>query len=76
MWREILVRQTGAVTANRQSYDLGADLAAYLIAPEYTSDDQRDRLWKQYNFVKQGIDLDDSEVVNDPEVELLELPTP
>lgn len=76
MWREILVRQTGAVTANRQSYDLGADLAAYLIAPEYTRDDLREELRKTYNFAKLGIDIEDPEVVNDPEVEPLELPTP
>jgi len=76
MWREILVRQTGAVTANRQSYDLGANLAAYLIAPEYTPDDLRERLRKSYNFAKLGIDLDDPGVVNDPDIEPLELPTP
>ncbi len=76
LWLEILVRQTGAVTANKQAYDLGADLVAYLIAPEYTSDAQREQLWRDYNFAKKGIDVSKDEVLNDPEVAPLELPTP
>ena len=75
MWLEVLVRASGAVTANKQTYDLGADLVAYLIAPEYTFDDQRNQLWTAYNKAK-GIDVEDPEVLADPEVEPLELPPP
>jgi DNA sulfur modification protein DndB len=69
MWSEILVRAKGTLAANRQTYALGADLLAYLIAPEYISDDQRKQLWTDYNKAK-GID------VEDPKVKPVELPTP
>ncbi len=77
MWLEILTRRTGAVTANGQTYDLGADLVAYLIAPEYTSDIHREQLRKTYNFYK-GVNCDDldPEVLADPEAKPLELPIP
>ena len=76
MWSRILVRTSRAVAATKQTYDLGADLIAYLVAPEYSSDDQREQLWVKYNFAKQGINLSEEKDRNDPAVQPLELPTP
>jgi len=60
IWKEILVRPNLSVITSQQSYSLAANLVAYLVAPEYTTDEQKDTLLKEYN-VQRGHDDPDEE---------------
>lgn len=60
LWRDVLVRASGAVTARKEAYDLGANLIAYLIAPEHTTSDEEKELWRSYNMAR-GVDIEDAD---------------
>jgi DNA sulfur modification protein DndB len=47
-WRDVLVKPDGRMIARKESYDLAADLVAYMISPRY-SEEARDGLWRSWN---------------------------
>jgi DNA sulfur modification protein DndB len=55
MWRDVLVRPDGAMIAKAENYELGARLIEYLLVADLWSEDQRTKLWEDWN-VKRGRD--------------------
>lgn len=49
IWRDTIVRMSGAVTSRREEVSVAADLVAYLIGDEYMTEDMRHNLWTAWN---------------------------
>jgi DNA sulfur modification protein DndB len=49
MWRDVVVKPAGNMIARKEAIELGADLLAYLIGDEFTSDEDRQDLWVNWN---------------------------
>ena len=58
IWTNTIVRADGKkMIARKEAHDLAADIVAYLIADEYTSQTDRDQLWQNWNKAR-GKDTD------------------
>lgn len=57
-WENILIKPNGQMIARTEAYDAAANLIAYLVAPEHTTDTQRDALKVQYGWFKGLCDKD------------------
>lgn len=48
-WRDSIVRSDGRMVARKEAVMLASSLLAYLIAPEFTSDEERTKIWQDWN---------------------------
>ena len=52
MWRDVIVRPDGRMIARTESYALASRLLAYLVAPEFTTEEEKHVLWSEWNEVR------------------------
>lgn len=49
MWRDTIVRSDGRMVARKEAYELASDLIAYLIADEFTDEEEKHDLYERWN---------------------------
>ena len=74
-WRDVLVKPDGRMIATKDSYELAAELIAYLIADEWTTDEDRTHLYNEWNERRGHDPYGDPENVDDESMPE-ELPPP
>ncbi len=52
IWENVLIKPNGSMIARMEAYRHAADLIAYLVASENTSEEQRDALKREYAILK------------------------
>jgi len=52
IWENVLIKPNGSMIARMDAYRQAADLIAYMVASEKTSEDQRDALKREYAILK------------------------
>jgi DNA sulfur modification protein DndB len=71
IWQNVIVAPGGRMIGRKEAYDLAANLIAYLLAPEQTTSQDKEKLKEAYNTAR-GYDFDQSAPGTEPE----DLPEP
>jgi DNA sulfur modification protein DndB len=66
VWRDTIVRADGRMVARKEARELAARLIAYLIGAEFMTEEDRQKLWKDWNLAR-GCDVDGDLEMGDPE---------
>jgi len=49
MWRDSIVKPDGRMVARKEAYNLASRLLAYMLVPEYTTEEEKHQLWLDWN---------------------------
>ncbi|PWW23479.1 DNA sulfur modification protein DndB [Geodermatophilus normandii] len=74
-WRDTIVNAAGRMIARKEAVDLAADLLAYLVAPEWTSEEEKSDLYERWNKARGRDPFSDVEDLPEEEIPE-ELPAP